>query len=152
MSKRALWPGLPLSMLAPLKVGPQIRIQLIGEPVGTRSYTSISPPLLQTLYYGRQTKPGDPVPGPQEGVCLCFREERLENVAAGTARFADYAAGLGSSKAVASTTFFSFLLDREDGAVMALLKDRQVNLSEGRGAGRLGFGPSQPIKVLFNEV
>lgn len=88
-------------------------------------------PCFQYAFYGRKVTSSVSIPGPEEGVCLGWRKSRLEEVATDTVRFGDYTryllgSGTTSSK-LDQTSFFKFLREREDGAVLALLHDRKVS-------------------------
>ena len=91
--------------------------------------------MMQWLYYGRARKPTDPVAGPEEGVCLSYNTSRFEKVASETIRFKDLAttrlpggAALqkGSNGKERESSFLNFMQNREDGAVMVLLRDIKV--------------------------
>jgi len=79
---------------------------------------------LQTIYYKRKKKRSKRNPGPPDGVCLCYRHDRLEQVAQSTVRFGDFSM---AADVAATSQFASFLANREDGAVLALLRDTKTD-------------------------
>lgn len=50
-------------------------------------HTQVLPCPLQLLYYGRQTRPRESVQGPEEGIALLFRKERLQRMASRAVRW-----------------------------------------------------------------
>jgi CCR4-NOT transcription complex subunit 6 len=83
------------------------------------------------LFYGRRRKASDAVPGPEDGVCLAWDARRLERLASRAVRFGDLvpehlAAASGSQAAAGRTKFWRAVAEREDGAVLALLRDKQA--------------------------
>jgi CCR4-NOT transcription complex subunit 6 len=95
---------------------------------------------LQWLYYGKLRKATDPVPGPEDGVCLSYNTSRLEKLASTKIRFGDFATKtllkkssiLSSSSTITGTDtpvskYIDFIKDKEDGAIVALLRDTQAN-------------------------
>jgi CCR4-NOT transcription complex subunit 6 len=95
---------------------------------------------LQWLYYGKLRKPTDPVPGPEDGVCLSYNASRLEKLASEKIRFGDYASktllasslspivtGKQSTGTTPISAYLDFVKEREDGAIIALLRDTQAN-------------------------
>ncbi|KAG7668710.1 hypothetical protein Ndes2526B_g03664 [Nannochloris sp. 'desiccata'] len=94
------------------------------------------------LYYGKLRKATDPVPGPEDGVCLSYNASRLEILASMKIRFGDYATktlfsssrGSSPQRSTLSTPsdtpvskFLDSVKDKEDGAIVALLRDTQAN-------------------------
>ena len=91
--------------------------------------------LIQYYYYGRRVKPTDPVPGKEEGVCLAFSQTRFREIASETVRLSDHVDHLRTSRSASlsggdvisapgdSSGFWDVLVEREDGAVMALVED-----------------------------
>ncbi len=92
------------------------------------------------MYYGRHRTARD-VPGPEDGVCLSYNTFRLEKLASMNIRFGDYAAktlcsnftnipGKSPSRSTSIvddtplSKYLDFIKEREDGAVIALLRDR----------------------------
>ena len=101
---------------------------------------------MQALYYGRQRKPTDAVPGPEDGVCLAYRTDRLERISSRAVRLADLVPALAATAATETggggraaggggraagggggSKFWEFVAQREDGAVLALLRDKQAS-------------------------
>ncbi|KAK9810006.1 hypothetical protein WJX72_003259 [[Myrmecia] bisecta] len=71
------------------------------------------------LHYSRHSKPGDAIQGPPDGCALFFKSARLQLLASSLCRFGNHVA---PSKA---GPFWDQVRAREDGAVLALLRDTQ---------------------------
>lgn len=93
----------------------------------------------QTIYFAKRPKILDPIPGPEEGCSLSFQTSRIEHLAHDMVRFGDYSHKLiriaqqrCSTKKdtvddiLAQSPYFRMLSEKEDGAIIALLKDKQV--------------------------
>ena len=118
----------------------------------------------ESLFYGRERKASDAVPGPEEGVSLSFLSSRFEKVATTTVKLKDYthatlfpagnsaprAATAGSQKGYktqkrsAAASFLARVKEREDGAVFALLKDREANKIVFAASVHLFWNPQHP--------
>lgn len=93
----------------------------------------------RSVYYARAQKPTDPPavtvavpgpgPGPEEGVVLAYKSDRFHTLATATLRFADLASPDTHTHKQTNTLpvaegVHRLMLDKEDGAALALLQDR----------------------------
>ncbi|PSC74002.1 Ccr4p [Micractinium conductrix] len=91
------------------------------------------------LYASRPRRPVDPPSVPEEGIGLLFRRERLERQASRAVRFADVV-----PPALSGAKFWEAVKKREDGALLALLRDRASGRSLLAGCTHLYYDPRFP--------